>query len=84
MECFVQKYSKLWCIVQKHFSGIVTCYTAIKIDYLDLTNASDQFSFVCSFLGFVQKYYYPEILHLGILVQGLFLGNMELAVILQI
>ena len=31
-----------WCIVQKYWSGIVTCYTAITIDYLDLTNASDQ------------------------------------------
>ena len=33
-----------WCIVQKFWSGIVTCYTAIMIDYLDLTSASDQFS----------------------------------------
>ena len=32
----------LWCIVQKYWSGIVfvTCYTAITIDYLDLTNVS--------------------------------------------
>ena len=28
-----------WCIVQKHCSGIVTCYTVITIDY-DLTNVS--------------------------------------------
>ena len=29
-----------WSIVQKYWSGIVTCYTAIRIDYLDLTNVS--------------------------------------------
>ena len=37
---FVQKYSKLWCIVQKYWSGIFTCYTVITIDYLDLTTFS--------------------------------------------
>ena len=30
----------LWCIVQKYWSGIVTCYTAITIYCLDLTNVS--------------------------------------------
>ena len=28
----------LWCIEQKYWSCIVTCYTAITIDYLDLNN----------------------------------------------
>ena len=40
LKCFVQKYSKLWCIVQKYWSGIFTCYTVITIDYLDLTTFS--------------------------------------------
>ena len=30
----------LWCIVQKYWSGIVTCYTAITIYCLYLTNVS--------------------------------------------
>ena len=98
---FVQKYSKSWCIVQKYLSDIVTCYTAITIDYLDLTTFSGMlpeamknevkqwityikpcrfseffYSIVKEktlFLGFVLF----ELLPLGILVQGLFLGVVQ-------
>ena len=72
----------LWCIVQKYWSGIVTCYTAITIFYLDLTsfdqNLTRKTAFfgvraeILLFLGLVQKYYCPELLHSGFLVQGLF------------
>ena len=37
----------LRCIVQKYWSGIVTCYTAITIDYLDLTNVSGMLIQLC-------------------------------------
>ena len=57
--------------------GIVTCYTAITIFYLDLTRKNAFFVFFAEILlflgmGFVQKYYCPELLHSGFLVQGLF------------
>ena len=65
----------LWCIVQKYWSGIVTCYMKMRqINELHADLAS--FLFNCAgkntFWGFVQKYYCPELLHLQSLVQGSF------------
>ena len=65
----------LWCIVQKYWSGMVSYYMKMRqINELHADLAS--FLFNCAgkntFLGFVQKYYCPELLHHCYLVQGLF------------